>query len=129
MHLTKGGMFLQIVLIAVLCFSQHLALAANPDQHENCQFWANSGECESNPGWMMQNCATSCEAVSLQKLQDEQALAKIGSFFDLSANDIKGNVIDFKQFEGDVTIVVNVASYCGYTDSHYKGVSMVYPAR
>ena len=125
--LTKGGMLVQLVLITLFCCSQHIALAANPDQHENCEFWANSGECESNPGYMMENCATSCETVAKQKLQDEQELAKIGSFFDLSAKDIKGNTINFKDFEGDVTIVVNVASYCGYTDSHYKGVSFVSP--
>lgn len=122
-HLTKGGMLLQILFIALLCCSEHLALAVNPDQHENCEFWANSGECEDNPQYMAENCATSCEAVASQKQADAEALAKLGSFFDLTAKDIKGNVVDFKQFQGDVTIVVNVASYCGYTDSHYKGVS------
>lgn len=123
MGLTKGGMLLQILFIALLCCFQHLASAANPDQHENCEFWANSGECESNPGYMAENCATSCETIAAQRLEDDKALAKIGSFFDLTAKDIKGTVVDFKQFEGDVTIIVNVASYCGYTDSHYKGVS------
>jgi len=127
MSLTKGGMFLQLLLITLFCCSQHIALAANPDQHENCEFWANTGECEKNSGYMMENCATSCERVALKKFNDEEALAKIGSFFDLSAKDIKGNMIDFKSFEGDVTIIVNVASYCGYTDSHYKGVSIDSP--
>lgn len=73
---------------------------------------------------MMQNCATSCEKLASQKLEDELALAKIGSFFDLKAKDIEGNLVDFKDFQGDVTVIVNVASHCGYTDSHYKGVSM-----
>ena len=30
--------------------------------------------------------------------------------------------IEFSKFRGFVTILVNVASYCGYTDSHYRGL-------
>lgn len=35
------------------------------DQHENCQFWANSGECEANPGYMKINCAVACKTCGL----------------------------------------------------------------
>lgn len=30
------------------------------DQDERCAEWANSGECESNPAYMLENCAASC---------------------------------------------------------------------
>lgn len=30
--------------------------------------------------------------------------------------------IDFSQFEGKAVLVVNVASQCGFTDNHYKGL-------
>jgi glutathione peroxidase-family protein len=52
----------------------------------------------------------------------DQELQSIGSFFDLSARDIDGKPVDFDQFRGSVTILVNVASYCGYTKSHYEGL-------
>ena len=71
---------------------------------------------------MQNDCATSCEKVAQLALRDEKELEGIDSFFQLRAKDITGTVIDFEQFQGQVTIVVNVASYCGYTDSHYKGL-------
>lgn len=30
------------------------------DIHESCDRWAESGECTSNPGWMLLNCPVSC---------------------------------------------------------------------
>ena len=47
-------------------------------------------------------------------------------FFDLEANDIDGTVVHFSEFKGKVTVVVNVASYCGYTESHYNGLVALY---
>lgn len=69
---------------------------------------------------MLSNCAASCEAVEKQALLDAKELEGINSFFDLSAYDIHGSLINFSKFKDQVTIVVNVASYCGYTDAHYK---------
>jgi glutathione peroxidase-family protein len=69
---------------------------------------------------MLPKCPTSCEKAKQQALADAKELEGIQSFFDLSANDIHGNRIDFSRFKDQVTIVVNVASYCGYTDTHYK---------
>jgi glutathione peroxidase-family protein len=71
---------------------------------------------------MLDNCATSCDSVANQAAQDDKDLEGITSFFELSALDIVGNLVPFKRFERDVTILINVASYCGYTDSHYKGL-------
>ena len=56
---------------------------------------------------MIQNCATSCERVAAQALQDLKELEGLDSFFDLSAKDINGNVVQFSKFRGDVTIIVN----------------------
>lgn len=39
--------------------------SANPDcvdSHTNCDFWAEKGECESNPTYMLANCMKSCGA-------------------------------------------------------------------
>lgn len=67
--------------------------------------WQNpeSGKCENNPSYMLISCATSC----------------LHSFYNLSTPDIDGNAIPFSAFQGKVVILTNVASYCGYTQSHY----------
>ena len=60
------------------------------------------------------------EAAAAQQMEKE--LASIDSFYDLSAPDIDGNVVKFADFRGKVTIITNVASFCGYTASHYQGL-------
>ena len=30
------------------------------DENEHCEYWANTGECEINPGYMLQYCKKSC---------------------------------------------------------------------
>jgi glutathione peroxidase-family protein len=71
---------------------------------------------------MLSHCATSCERAASEKASDVKELEAINSFFDLSVKDIHGNLIEFSKFQGQVTILVNVASHCGYTDSHYRGL-------
>jgi glutathione peroxidase-family protein len=71
---------------------------------------------------MLKTCGTSCARAAEQALKNSKELEGINSFFDLSAKDIHGNLIEFSKFQGEVTIIVNVASYCGYTDSHYRGL-------
>ena len=31
------------------------------DEHENCGVWASSGECDINPGYMLNHCKISCD--------------------------------------------------------------------
>ena len=45
------------------------------DQHENCNFWAHRGECESNPQYMLQVCPKTCRSCSLtmpEELEEEE---------------------------------------------------------
>ncbi len=47
------------------------------------------------------------------------------SFYDLSINSIDGEIIDFKVFKGKSVLIVNVASYCGFT-GQYKALEQLY---
>lgn len=38
-------------------------LAGAQDNHESCGYWADIGECDANPGYMLVNCKTSCHRV------------------------------------------------------------------
>lgn len=60
--------------------------------------------------------------------QDEQpeALGAPTGLYAMSAIDIDGKERSFKNMMGKVTVVVNVASQCGFTDENYKGLMEVY---
>jgi hypothetical protein len=89
---------------------------------KNCAEWAGMGECGSNPNYMNANCEASCNKQAEMALRDAEDIKDITSFYDLEAKDIDGGVVKFDEFKGKVTVVVNVASYCGYTESHYNGL-------
>ena len=93
-------LFLLTVMMVGLLFSPRSVVAAGDlrDLNENCPGWANSGECQKNPDYMLYNCAKSCH----QDVPD--------SFYDIKAEDIDGKMIDFEMFRGRVVYIVNVAS-------------------
>ena len=39
-------------------------------------------------------------------------------FFDFKIDDISGEIIDFKNYKGKVVLMVNTASYCGFTKQY-----------
>jgi len=56
------------------------------------------------------------------------------SFYDFQINDISGEVINFKDYKNKVILIVNTASYCGFTKQYtdlqnlwekYKGQGLI----
>ena len=47
------------------------------------------------------------------------------NIFDFKANDYKGNEVELKQFQGQVILVVNTATRCGFTPQ-YNGLEALY---
>nr|QBR98222.1 glutathione peroxidase [Diaphanosoma celebensis] len=43
-------------------------------------------------------------------------------FYTLEVEDIEGNVVSLEKYRGTVSLVVNVASLCGFTDTTYRGL-------
>ena len=51
--------------------------------------------------------------------------AESTSIYDFKPKDIHGLEVDFNVFKGKVLLIVNVASECGFTDSHYKDLQRI----
>lgn len=52
------------ITLAVIAFATLVLAAAQDceDSHENCERWADAGECDKNPGFMKNSCQKSCNS-------------------------------------------------------------------
>lgn len=117
-----------VILTTILAFAfVHSTAAVNRDTDARCSGWAELGECDKNPGYMRKECQASCDRYDKKMgIESYADIEGITNFFQLSAKDIDGVDFPFKNLEGKITVVVNVASHCGYTESHYRGLKMLY---
>lgn len=77
---------------------------------------------------MLIQCAKSCFAAQQAAARVAEQVAAVDSFFSLSATDIDGQELKFETLRGQVTVLTNVASFCGYTDAHYRSLVELYAA-
>ncbi|XP_070795646.1 glutathione peroxidase 7 [Pituophis catenifer annectens] len=50
---------------------------------------------------------------------------KEDSFYSFKVVNIRGKLVSLDKYRGSVSLVTNVASECGYTDSHYKALQQL----
>ncbi|KAG9465069.1 glutathione peroxidase 7 [Eleutherodactylus coqui] len=50
------------------------------------------------------------------------SLQKNSDFYTFKVVNIRGKLVSLEKYRGSVTLVVNVASQCGFTDEHYKAL-------
>ena len=63
--IVPSTMFFQLVFISVLVFTP-IVSSDCVDYNENCNFWAETGECAKNPGYMLPNCRQACDECSVE---------------------------------------------------------------
>jgi len=75
---------------------------------------------------MQQYCDKACDLQHERQLLETFGYTSTKTFYELSANDIQGQLTDFEQFRGKVVLLTNVASYCGSTEQHYNELNDLY---
>ncbi|XP_059162910.1 glutathione peroxidase 7-like [Physella acuta] len=55
----------------------------------------------------------------------KQAVPEGVDFYSFNVQDINNNIVSLEKYRGQVTLVVNVASECGYTEGHYRGLEQL----
>jgi len=110
-----------VIRVLLLCAVLVCGLSAlehfKTDQNDSCEQWASIGECDKNPKYMLKNCALSCSKVGKPSPPPRDA---VGTFYGLADTDINDNQVSFERFRNKVVLIVNVASYCGYTAENYE---------
>lgn len=51
---------------------------------------------------------------------------KAQTVYEFTVNDINGEPVSMDKYRGQVLMIVNVASKCGYTAQHYKELNELY---
>lgn len=68
---------------------------------------------------MQQNCPLACHKATYRP-PETSTTHDIDEFYQLSATDANGKVMSMENFEGYVTVIVNVARLCDYTELFYN---------
>mmetsp|Transcript_42165 Transcript_42165/g.51355 ORF Transcript_42165/g.51355 Transcript_42165/m.51355 type:complete len:260 (-) Transcript_42165:303-1082(-) len=101
----------------------------------NCEHLAKTGFCKIQRSLMDEKCPGECDFVrkygkQFKKFPKYDARNDSSKFFDIEAKDYRGSTIEFSDFEGYVTLVVNFISDCGFIDESFEvfaGLRRTYP--
>jgi len=65
-------------------------------------------------------------ATAVAPAEDKPAPAAAKPIYDFTVKDIDGKEVSLSKYKGDVVMIVNVASECGYTDKTYSGLQALF---
>lgn len=65
-------------------------------------------------------------APGMTQAEDPPAPAAAKPIYDFTVKDIDGKEVSLAKYKGDVVMIVNVASECGYTDKTYSGLQALF---
>ncbi|KAK2581718.1 hypothetical protein KPH14_002202 [Odynerus spinipes] len=77
-------------------------------------------------GALSENCEDNTTGQCAPKNNEEKSSKPTTSVYDFHVRDIYGNDVDLGKYRGHVSIIVNVASNCGLTDTNYRQLVQLY---
>ncbi|KAL7527126.1 hypothetical protein ACHAXR_004338 [Thalassiosira sp. AJA248-18] len=98
------------------------ATVASVDLFPECGEWAERGDCQpgGRPYFMQKNCPESCHEKTHREPETRHISDDQEEFYELSAKDANGKVLSMENFEGYVTVLVNAARVCDYSEIFYE---------
>uniref|UniRef100_A0A7S4QL48 ShKT domain-containing protein n=1 Tax=Ditylum brightwellii TaxID=49249 RepID=A0A7S4QL48_9STRA len=90
------------------------------DNFPECTKWAAEGDCRTDPVFMNEECALSCDLqpdytkIDVVHVKDDDE-----SFFGLKEKNYDGRIFDLDQLEGYITLVVYLPKLCGRFSSFH----------
>lgn len=99
-----------------------VADVAPVDLFPECEEWAERGDCKPNgrPHFMTKNCMKSCAKTMHRDPESRHIRDDQEEFYELSAKTASGKVLSMENFEGYVTVIVNAARVCDYSEIFYR---------
>mmetsp|Transcript_20778 Transcript_20778/g.33256 ORF Transcript_20778/g.33256 Transcript_20778/m.33256 type:complete len:188 (-) Transcript_20778:106-669(-) len=73
---------------------------------------------------MFRTCSASLDLLLCLSLAVYCAFGE--GIYDFTVKDIDGKEVSFGKYKGQLLLIVNVASQCGYTDENYKSLQAIY---
>ena len=73
------------------------------DENDNCGYWASIGECEKNPGYMLDRCQTSCKNTKIYQqsnIKNENREFTYGALYNYNNNDLRNWLKDLHKRNG-----------------------------
>ncbi|XP_017793688.1 PREDICTED: probable phospholipid hydroperoxide glutathione peroxidase [Habropoda laboriosa] len=77
-------------------------------------------------GVIAEKCEDDKQEQCLASFDQDKDWKLATTIYDFHAKDIHGNDVSLDKYRGHVCIIVNVASGCGLTDTHYKELVQLY---
>ncbi|KAL7533013.1 hypothetical protein ACHAWF_004314 [Thalassiosira exigua] len=92
------------------------------DLFPECWEWAERGDCKPNgrPYFMQKNCPESCHKKTHREPEKRNIRDDQEELYELSAKTTSGKILSMENFEGYVTVIVNAARVCDYSEVFYE---------